>query len=109
MFDDEFNFEYWHELSIEDPDRFERERHALLDGIINSAPEAHRERLRAVQNRADMVRQKYKDNHTGCATAMYMEMMRSVVQLSNALKGVDVVKSGTSAEVIDFKGKRDDR
>jgi len=106
MFDDEFDFEHWAYMAANDPERFERERQALLDNVINTAPEAHRARLRAVQNRVELMRQKYDGNPTGCATAMYMEMMRSVGQLNKALHGDEVFDTKSSADVIDFKPGR---
>ena len=105
MFDDEFNFEEWADLYDSNPNEFERRKDELFKKAIDSAPDEYRVKLKAIQSKLDNIRVKYSNNTTGCATAMYIEMMRGVNDLRKALKGIDVRFDGPKAKVIKLKPK----
>ncbi len=51
-----FDFDQWAELARTDPEGFETRRKALIDAVIEAAPEGRRQRLVGLQWRIDQVR-----------------------------------------------------
>jgi hypothetical protein len=52
------DFDEWAALAKSDPAAFEAKRRAAIEALIDSAPEQHRQRLRGLQFRVDMERQR---------------------------------------------------
>lgn len=51
-----FDFDHWAQLAQTDPDRFERDRRAVLAQALRRVPVQRRKRLRCLQWRIDQVR-----------------------------------------------------
>ena len=62
----QFDFEHWSHLASEDPEAFEARRQALIEDLINSAPRHRQPRLRGLQWRLDMVRQRSRTPLAAC-------------------------------------------
>lgn len=56
-FDWDIDFDTWASLASADPHSFERQRQALVDEVLQLAPEEKQQRLRSLQWRIDKVRE----------------------------------------------------
>lgn len=54
----DYNFDRWSRMAGEDPDAFERARIEAIEAVIGQAPAELRQRLRALQSRIDLERQR---------------------------------------------------
>lgn len=54
----DFDADHWLRLASEDPEEFERSRHAAIAALIESAPSDVQDRLRGLQFRIDMERRR---------------------------------------------------
>lgn len=54
----EYDFDQWNELANQDPEEFERQRRIAIEDAINSAPASMHKRLRGLQWRIDMERER---------------------------------------------------
>lgn len=81
----EFNFDEWARLAQEDPARFERQRRELLDVVIAAAPAEHHQRLKGLQFRLDLERQRAK-TPMGAVVRMNSLMWDSFLELRGALQ-----------------------
>lgn len=61
-----FDFEHWSSLASQDPVAFEARRHELIEGVIRTAPPHRQPRLRGLQWRLDMVRQRSRTPLAAC-------------------------------------------
>ncbi len=75
----EFNFDEWMELCEKDPENFEKNRKALIQGLIDQAPEGMQRRLNGLQWTIDTEIQLAKTPMQGCIK-VYEMMMDSVYQ-----------------------------
>lgn len=62
----EIDFDRWSEMARSDPETFESMRRAAIERAIESAPEAHRERLRRLQWRIDQERRLARTPMAAC-------------------------------------------
>jgi hypothetical protein len=65
--DGEFSFDYWAKLAADDPAGFENARQQIIDSLIDSAPEHHRQRLRGLQWQVDRTRERSSSALGSCA------------------------------------------
>lgn len=70
----EFDFDRWRELAVNDPQAFEAERTRLIEQAICAAPERNRERLRKLQWKLDQIR---RTSRTPLAAALRMHQLLS--------------------------------
>jgi hypothetical protein len=61
-----FDFEEWQKLAESDPEAFELRRQQEIESLITSVPSNRQQRLRGLQWRVDMERQKTRDPLLGC-------------------------------------------
>ena len=80
----EFDFEQWQRLARDDPDEFERSRHALIEAAIAETPPEHQPRLRALQCRIDMERMRAK-TALGATVRLDSMMWERLLELREAL------------------------
>ena len=74
----EIDFDTWSELAKTDPGAFEAMRQEAIAAVIESAPEANRERLRRLQWRIDQERRLARTPMAACVRISRM-MWRSVL------------------------------
>lgn len=111
-----FDFDYWKKLAKHNPELFERKRREALDAVINSAPSRMQQRLRGLQWRVDMERERSKNPMSSCLR-VYNMMWDSVYAKGGLLHSMDkllslkasdleqpsVVKSEPKAKVLSFR------
>lgn len=68
-----FDFDEWKDLAASDPQAFESRRREIIERRIRRAPEQLQRRLRGLQWKIDIVRQRYKDPRV--SSAKLFEMM----------------------------------
>jgi hypothetical protein len=78
-----FDFNEWKELSETDPEAFEVRRRKVIEAEIRLAPARQQQRLRRLQWKIDLVRQRYK--HPLVSSAKLFEMMWQKVYGENGL------------------------
>ena len=61
-----FDFEYWSHLATSDPQAFEARRAALIEAVIQRAPEHSRVRLRRLQWKLDAIRTTARNPLAAC-------------------------------------------
>jgi hypothetical protein len=61
-----FDFDEWKDLAIKDPQTFEKRRQEVLEAVIASAEPDSQQRLRGLQWRLDLERQKVRDPLQSC-------------------------------------------
>jgi hypothetical protein len=101
------DFDTWAELARTDKDEFERRRRAVIEGVIIAADPDSQPRLRALQWRIDMERQRARTPLAACIRISAM-MWESIYELRAALNDPKSVrgranKSWPPAQVIEFK------
>ena len=74
----EMDFDAWSEMARSDPETFESMRLAAIEAVIESAPEANRERLRRLQWRIDQERRLARTPMAACLRISRM-MWRAVL------------------------------
>jgi hypothetical protein len=62
----EFDFEEWHRLSKESPQRFEQKRQQVCQQLIDAAPEKYRRRLNGLMFQIEMNRRKAANPMDSC-------------------------------------------
>ncbi len=67
-----FDFDEWLQLAKSDPEAFEARRKQVVDDVIQQAPSKQQHRLRGLQWRVDMERNKYKDSLVSCQKVFSM-------------------------------------
>ena len=67
-----FNFEEWLELAQRDPEGFEQRRRAVIESYLNNLPLDKQRRLRGLQFRIDMERQRA---HTAMGACIKLSSM----------------------------------
>ncbi len=82
-----FNFEEWLELAQRDPEGFEQRRRAVIESYLSSLPLDKQRRLRGLQFRIDMERQRA---HTA---------MGACIKLSSMMWDALVGPSGLTASI----------
>jgi len=114
-----FDFEYWKKLAKDNPELFERKRRDALEAVINSAPCRIQQRLRGLQWRVDMERQRAKNPLNSCLR-IYNMMWESVYAKGGLLDSMDSLlspadaksdtlhkrNSGEKADVLAFRASR---
>ncbi len=111
----EFDFQEWAGLAKDDPDAFERKRREAIDAYIARAPEAEQQRLRGLQFRIDMERQRASNPLSACIRINKM-MMDQFTTLRGALDDLKSEVEGhragyprpapVSAEVLPFRSSQ---
>ena len=83
----EFNFDSWARLYKDNPEEFERQRHAALRGVVDNAPEALKPRLEGCLFKIEMHRRKAANPLHGVilASNMMWEAFREMQARLNAL------------------------
>ncbi len=79
------DFEVLSKMAKEDPKGLEELRLKVINSIIDSAPEHHQRKLRGLQFKIDMEREKAKNPMAACIKISQM-MHESFTQLRDALK-----------------------
>lgn len=108
-----FDFEAWSRLWQDDPQKFEEQRRAALEALIDAVPEAERQRLRGLQCRIDLERARARTALGACVrlnTLMWASLERLRVALQD-LQGAGPDFAGPvqaaaprPADVIRFPG-----
>jgi beta-N-acetylhexosaminidase len=80
----EFDFQEWASLAKDDPDAFERKRQEAIEAYIARVPEGEQQRLRGLQFRIDMERQRASNPLSACIRINKM-MMDQFTTLRGAL------------------------
>ncbi len=99
------NFDDWAELARSDPDAFESRRKAVVDAFIDQAPERHRDRLRRLQWRIDMERERCSNPVSSCIK-LYRMMWESFAGdrgLIAALQQAKGLQTHRPARVLPFR------
>lgn len=114
----EIDFDTWSEMARNDPRAFEAMRLAAIEAVIESAPEANRERLRRLQWRIDQERRLARTPMAACLRISRM-MWRAVLgpgglnerfsELQGTFHGQtgEPVTRQAPAEVLSFARSRD--
>lgn len=115
----EIDFDAWADMARNDPKAFEAMRLAAIEAVIESAPEANRERLRRLQWRIDQERRLARTPMAACLRISRM-MWRAVlgpgglqdrfVELQgmfNGQAGGPAVRATTAGEVLVFARTRE--
>ncbi len=97
-------------LARDDPQAFENLQRAMIDNLIEHAPERHRPRLRGLQFRIDGIR-RLSRSAMGATVKIYQMMWDSFLQLNDRLQGVvnpaeapdEARDTRRSAQVIAFQ------
>lgn len=94
-----FDFETWSRLARENPEEFERRRREAIEEVINRAPVEDQARLRGLQFRIDMERQRSKSPLGACVriNKMMWESFGEMRQALESLKG-ELKNPGSSAQ-----------
>lgn len=108
----DFDFQEWASLAKDDPDAFERKRREAIEAYIARTPEAEQQRLRGLQFRIDMERQRASNPLSACIRINKM-MMDQFTTLRGALDELKSEVEGhrasyprpvqVSAEVLPFR------
>ena len=101
----DFDFEAWMELYKQDPENFEKNRKALIQGLIDQAPTRMQRRLNGLQWTIDSEIGLAKTPMQGCIK-VYEMMMDSVYQpggLQDALTMTEIEVKKSVAEVRKIK------
>lgn len=72
-----FDFSEWHTLAHSDPEAFELKRQEAIEDMISNLPQDRQQRLRCLQWRIDMERQRSRNPMQSCLK-LYQMMMDSV-------------------------------
>lgn len=108
-----FDFEAWSLLWQKDPQMFEEQRRAAVDALIDAVPEAERQRLRGLQCRIDLERERARTALGACVrlnTLMWESLERLRVALQDLqATGPDVAGPAQAsprrpADIIRFPG-----
>lgn len=85
----EFDFDEWAKLAKDDPDAFERRRREAIEAVIAKAPDAEQQRLRGLQFRIDMERQRASNPLSACVRInnMMWEQFNNLRVALEELKG----------------------
>ncbi|MCW5626511.1 MAG: DUF3135 domain-containing protein [Burkholderiales bacterium] len=113
----QFDFEEWRDLAASDPEAFERRRLEAIEALIAQAPERERQRLRGLQFRIDMERQR-SSNPLGACVRISRMMWERFNDLQHALEDLGhtmtrppnaepiPVRASESAEIVPFPKRR---
>mgnify|MGYP002778903851 CR=1 FL=1 len=115
-----FDFETWSRLARENPEEFERRRREAIEEVINRAPVEDQARLRGLQFRIDMERQRSKSPLGACVRINKMmwesfgEMRQALESLKGELKNpgsgaqthAAAATPKASAEILPFRSAR---
>jgi hypothetical protein len=96
--DDKIDFDEWMVLARSDPDEFERRRRILIEKTISRASARSQPRLRCLQWRIDMERQRARTPLAACLRLSSM-MWDSVVGESGLLHALDAFRRGSLSEL----------
>jgi hypothetical protein len=101
----------WERLARENPDEFERRRREVVEAAIAQAPEALQPRLRGLQFRIDLERQRAK-TPLGAAIRLHCMMWNEFQALRDALNrlaasdlGPHTKATSSPARVIAFRAR----
>lgn len=83
-----FNFDAWCALAKSDPEAFEIQRRAVLEQLINAAPDHIQQRLHSLQWRVDMERARAKNANSACVN-IYRMMWNRVYGENGLLDALD--------------------
>jgi hypothetical protein len=107
----DFDFHEWADLAKDDPDAFEQKRREAIEAFIARAPDSEQHRLRGLQFRIDMERQRASNPLSACIRINKM-MMDQFTTLRGALDELKSEVEGhrasyprpapVSAEVLPF-------
>ncbi len=106
-----FDFDEWMALARSDPEAFEERRRQAIEGLMDQAPEACRQRLRCTQWRVERVRAECSNPLSACLKmqnlmwdSLYAEhgLLWALETLVEALPGHQA-EPLHSAEVLPFK------
>lgn len=82
---DDFDFDSWAQLARDNPAEFERRRRAFIEETIDAMPVEHHARLKGLQFRVDLERQRAK-TPMGATIRLNSMMMDSFWELRQALQ-----------------------
>ncbi|MCS6787325.1 MAG: DUF3135 domain-containing protein [Thiobacillaceae bacterium] len=108
---EDFDFDSWAELARRDLQAFEARRRALIERVIERAPEHLQPRLRALQWRIDQTRRRYKHPLKSCAVLQDM-MWAAVLGRGGLLEALERLRrsavsgSGPAATARVFEFRR---
>ncbi len=111
----EYDFDTWSRLSRDDPQAFERARLEAIEAVIAQAPPEQRQRLRALQFRIDLERQRTGNALGACIRISRMmwsrfhELQRSLEELQAQVshhREITPRPAPVSAQVLPFPARR---
>jgi hypothetical protein len=110
--DADFCFDDWAALARDDPEAFESARRAVIDSLIERAPEATRRRLRGLQWQVDQMRTRAGSSLASCMRVSAL-MWNSVLGPEGLVDGLEqlsgakpVRKPATrAADILPFRGR----
>jgi hypothetical protein len=82
-----FNLEEWQQLARDDPAEFERRRQAAIEAVIAQAPPELQARLRGLQFRIDLERERAK-TPLGATVRLQSMMWERFAELREALQAL---------------------
>ena len=83
-----FDFDHWHQLAKTNPQAFEEKRLAMIESVIATAPRDMQQRLRGLQWRIDMERERSKNPLNACVN-LYRMMWNKVYGQDGLLEALD--------------------
>jgi hypothetical protein len=101
----EYDWAHWSSLAARDPEAFERERRATLDAFIAGAPPEHQARLKGLQFRIDLERQR-SATPLGASIRLNRLMWDSFTELRSALAKLREASPARPAAVVQTAAPR---
>jgi Protein of unknown function (DUF3135) len=111
---EKFDFDAWMTLARADPEEFERRRRAAIERAISRASLRSQPRLRGLQWRIDMERERARTPMAACIRLSSM-MWDSVAGEGGLLRALEAFREGTleelqgprrGADILPFSGRR---
>ncbi len=101
-----FDFDQWKEMAETNPEAFEFNRQRLIESVLAKAK--HSDRLKRLQWRIDVERQRSKTPISACLrlSSMMLDSVYGEAGLADALSG-KAVKKDKMAKVVDIASRRD--
>lgn len=99
-----FDFDYWVKLAKTNPDAFEAKRKQAIDDYLAGTPEGTQDRLRRLQWRVEMERQRAR-NPMDAAIRIYDMMWDSVSRNMDALNELADMLAGQPASSSQLKAR----
>ena len=118
-FEWEFDFDVWLALAASDQEAFEKQRQALVNQAISSAPAGQQQRLRGLQWRIDKIRERSGTPLAACIRISglmwdavlgphglvdHLQALRNANPFTTAQEGAPAPKPRNLASVLPFPG-----